>query len=187
MKNDTEIIIECGVEGGSWTLVGIKAANGWRFRTIRNEAALFDDDPEADLRLLPATIEHVMKTYGWTREQTALLYGSFAPDGTYTPPPAATGPQEGEPTEYQREDWVHESDWVGSWGAALALFDEYPWHTFCPVRVHPDFAGEIWLAVQDRFDAAAHHKDDWASYNLKNWYRLSHGSGRASAYSDFWD
>jgi hypothetical protein len=50
-----EIIIECGVEGGSWTLVGRRGdRGGWRFRTTRNETALLDlmseeDREEADL------------------------------------------------------------------------------------------------------------------------------------------
>jgi hypothetical protein len=38
----------------------------------------------------------------------------------------------------------------GSWEAALELFDNYPWASFYPLRVHPDFAERIWLAVQDR-------------------------------------
>jgi hypothetical protein len=37
-----EIIIECGTEGGLWTLVGSQGANGWKFRVIRDEGTLFD-------------------------------------------------------------------------------------------------------------------------------------------------
>jgi hypothetical protein len=43
-----EVIVKVGAEGGSWTLVGIKAVNGWRFRAIRNEAALYDLLSEED-------------------------------------------------------------------------------------------------------------------------------------------
>jgi hypothetical protein len=122
MENEAEIIIECGTEGGSWTLVGSTGANGWRFRTARNEAALCDLLDEED------------------RE-------GFEP-------------------------W-EESDWVEGWEAALALYDEYPWASFCPVRVHPDFAGRIWAAVQERCEA---DKDEWAGHNLKTWHRLCHES-----------
>jgi hypothetical protein len=80
----------------------------------------------------------------------------------------------------------HETDWVVSWEAALALFDEHPWQRFCPVQVHPDFAPQIWAAVQEKFDADEHHRDEWwAVDNLKRWHRLCHGGGRAGAYSDF--
>jgi hypothetical protein len=61
--------------------------------------------------------------------------------------------------------------------ARPTLFDECSWHTFYPVRVHPDFAGRIWAAMQERFDAATHHEDDWARDNLTKWYRLCHGAG----------
>jgi hypothetical protein len=38
-----------------------------------------------------------------------------------------------------------------------------------PSAVHTDFAGRIWLAVQDRF--GADEQDEWARYNLENWHR----------------
>jgi hypothetical protein len=63
-----------------------------------------------------------------------------------------------------------ESDWVVSWEAALALFDKYPWASFYPLRVHPDFAERIWAAVQERCSG----KDEWARDNLKAWHRLCH-------------
>jgi hypothetical protein len=31
--------------------------------------------------------------------------------------------------------------------------------------------------MQERFDAATHHEDDWARDNFKRWYRLCHGAG----------
>jgi hypothetical protein len=37
-----EIILNVGAEGGALTIEGNRAANGWRFRAIRNEYALFD-------------------------------------------------------------------------------------------------------------------------------------------------
>jgi hypothetical protein len=78
------------------------------------------------------------------------------------------------------------SDWVDTWEGGLALLDKYPWYLFVPLRVHPDFASEIWLAVQERFDADEHRRGEWrASDNLKNWHRLCHGGGRVSAYSDW--
>ena len=43
-----EVIVKVGAEGGSLTLVGIKAANGWRFRAIRNESTLYDLLSEED-------------------------------------------------------------------------------------------------------------------------------------------
>ena len=122
-----EIIIDCGVEGGAWTLLRRRGMRGgWRFRVIRDEGTLLDFMNEED------------------REGFELHHGTA---------------------------------WVIWWEAALALFDEYPWHTFCPVRVHPDFAGRIWATVQERIDAATHHEDDWARDNHKRWYRLCHGAG----------
>jgi len=47
-KREGEIIIDCGVEGGTWTLLGTKVANGWRFCTIRNEFAMYDYLDEED-------------------------------------------------------------------------------------------------------------------------------------------
>lgn len=82
---------------------------------------------------------------------------------------------------------THESDWVDSWEAALALFDESPWYLFSvPMRVHPDFAPQIWAAAQERFYADERHKDGERPLRcIKDWHRLCHGGGRASAYSDF--
>jgi hypothetical protein len=123
-----EIIIKCGVEGGSWVLLGSEGANGWRFRTTRNETALYDLLNEED------------------REEADRA--GFEP-------------------------W-EESDWVEGWEAALALFDGYPWASFYPLRVHPDFAGRIWAVVQDRCEA---DKDEWARYNFTAWYRRCHDDG----------
>jgi hypothetical protein len=125
MKN--EIIIDCGVEGSAWTLLGRRGTRGgWRFRVIRNEGTLKDFIDAAD-------------------------WDCF--------------------------EFHHETAWVVGWESALTLFDEYSWHTFYPVRVHPDFAGRIWAAVRERLDAATHHEDDCARDNLKRWYRLCHGVG----------
>jgi hypothetical protein len=43
-----EIILEALAEGGSLTLLGIKAANGWRFRLVRDESTLADLLSEED-------------------------------------------------------------------------------------------------------------------------------------------
>jgi hypothetical protein len=43
-----EVILELGAEGGSLTLVGTKAAHGWRFRMIRDESTLRDLLSEED-------------------------------------------------------------------------------------------------------------------------------------------
>jgi hypothetical protein len=126
MRNEAETIIECGTEGGSWMLVGSQGTNGWRFRTTRNEAALYDLLDEAD------------------REEAD---------------------REG------FEPW-EESDWVETWEAALALFDRYPWVSFYPLRVHPDFASQVWATVQDRCGV---DQDEWAGRNLKAWHRVCSG------------
>jgi hypothetical protein len=52
-----------------------------------------------------------------------------------------------------------------------------------PLAVHPDFAGRIWAAVQDRCGAG--EQDEWARHSVETWRRLCHGGGRVSAYSDF--
>jgi hypothetical protein len=50
----------------------------------------------------------------------------------------------------------HESDWVDSWEAALALLNERRhWHMMSADHVHPDFRQRIWAAVQDRFNREA--------------------------------
>jgi hypothetical protein len=58
-----------------------------------------------------------------------------------------------------------ESSWVGSWEAALALFDKYPWHLLYPVRVHPHFVTQIWAAWRGRVRndprSEPHHELAW--------------------------
>jgi hypothetical protein len=122
MKN--EIIIECGVDGGAWVLVGSRGADGWLFRASRDEGTLLDFMTEDDA-------------------------ADFEPR--------------------------HETEWVGSWETALALFDKYPWHTFCTVRVHPDFAGEIWAALQDRWDADERRDEWWMRHTEESWLVLCQG------------
>jgi hypothetical protein len=43
-----EIILKAISEGGSLTLAGINAANGWRFCVVRDESTMFDLLNEAD-------------------------------------------------------------------------------------------------------------------------------------------
>jgi hypothetical protein len=136
MKN--EIIISCGGDGGDWTLVGQQGPNGWQFRAVRNEAAIYDLMSDED----------------------RVGFESY-----------------------------EKSAWIEGWEAALALYDKYPWATFFyPVTVHPEFAVQIWTAVQDRFarDERRKHTQE-AHDNFHRWLRLCHGGGRASAYSDFLD
>jgi hypothetical protein len=64
----------------------------------------------------------------------------------------------------------HESDWVDSWEAALALLDKYQWATlFMPLSVHPEFTSQVWAAVQERTGAGG---DAWT---LKEWCRVCLG------------
>lgn len=119
IENDGEIIIKCGVDGGSWTLVGRREALGsWRFRAVKDETNLLDDEDFADFE--PHT----------------------------------------------------ETAWVEGWEAALTVFDRYPWASFYPLRVHPEFASQVWAAVQDRCGA---DQDEWARHNLKAWHEVCHG------------
>jgi hypothetical protein len=128
-NREGEIIIECGIEGGSLTLLGTRVANGWRFRTVSDESTFY----------------HILN-------------------------------EEDRPAEYRQEDWVHDSDWVDSWEAALALLDRNPWHLFYPLQVHPDFKQQTWAAVQKRCDADERHKGDaWTPRNLETWRRRCYG------------
>jgi hypothetical protein len=128
MKN--EIIIDCGVEGDSWTLVGAKGPNGWRFRASRDEGTLLDFMTEADA-------------------------ADFEPRS--------------------------ESEWVGSWEAALILFDRYPWHLYYPVRI-PISQARFGLAAQARFNADKHHKNEmWVYHTFQSWLRLCHRGGPTAA------
>jgi hypothetical protein len=50
------------------------------------------------------------------------------------------------------EEPIHKmSTPVNSWGAAVALLDEYSWQMLFPVFVHPDFQRQTWDALQERF------------------------------------
>lgn len=42
---------------------------------------------------------------------------------------------------------------VGTWSAALALMDRYPWHRLYPLEVHPDFRERVLEAVAARYAA----------------------------------
>jgi len=65
------------------------------------------------------------------------------------------------------EEPIHtKSATVDTWAAALELLDKYPWATFYPVFVDPDFKQEILDAVKERL------KDDSEtsqSESLKRW------------------
>ena len=66
-----------------------------------------------------------------------------------------------------------ESDWVNSWEAALALLDEYLWHEFHPIVIHPDFRQLVWSAVLNRFERRPSEDDDYhRRYILRRWLEL---------------
>ena len=100
---------------------------------------------------------------------------------------------EGTFLDFMNEDFepLHRSDWVEGWEAALALFDEHPWPVFQPLQIHPDFAGRIWAAVEERLRDRSLFYPEWsmgeasALLHRDDWFRLCHGGGRASAYSEF--
>ena len=61
------------------------------------------------------------------------------------------------------EEPIHsKSATVDTWAAALELLDKYPWATFYPVFVDPDFKGEIWDAVEKRLN-------DDSEWELERW------------------
>ena len=58
-----------------------------------------------------------------------------------------------ESTTYQligEEPVLKTSAEVNSWEDALRLLDKYPWQTFHPSTVHPEFRERVWIAVQER-------------------------------------
>ena len=131
-----EVIVEIGAEGGSLTIVGIRAADGWRFRFVRDESALSDCDkpnPQAYLALQHATYERVLRD-GIEPEIAARVYGLandrqnpvYMAEGYARPnqTPRNLPESASEIPESFHRKW----DWVDPWEAALALFDKYPWH-----------------------------------------------------------
>jgi hypothetical protein len=77
------------------------------------------------------------------------------------------------------EPW-QESDWVGSWEAALELFNRYPWHLFHALKVHPRFQREVWQAVQARFTTDGWPRTLHAHHSFHSWHRLCHAGGPAA-------
>jgi hypothetical protein len=68
------------------------------------------------------------------------------------------------------EFW-HESDWVKPFDTALAVLDRYPWHMLHPRQVHPDFRGQVWAAVEERW---RRHRDGFGRSNPWWWHQLGH-------------
>jgi hypothetical protein len=158
-----EIIIECGVEGGTVALLGIKAANGWRFRAVRNEMTIEFDLMEAEF----IEAEFMRNNPGAGQPPVAPRHEPNRVDPWELEPGSSSAPRS-------------ESDWIDSWEAALALFDKYPWHTFCPVRVHPGFKRSIWAARQKRIRRDKRDKFLWRLLHPKRWY-LFHPNHRDDA------
>src|SRR5271156_6161025 len=68
------------------------------------------------------------------------------------------------------EEPIHtKSATVDTWAAAPELLDKYPWATFYPVFVDPDFKREIWDAVKQRLkDDSERSQTEW-EHPLKRW------------------
>jgi hypothetical protein len=68
------------------------------------------------------------------------------------------------------EEPIHtKSETVDTWAAALKLLDKYPWATFYPVFVDPDFKREIWDAVTERLkDDSETSRSEW-EHPLERW------------------
>lgn len=80
------------------------------------------------------------------------------------------------PAEYRHEDWVHVSDWIETWDAALASLGRH-WHRFFPIKVHPDFKQTIWSAVQMRLA----EDDDESEHRVSVWSTRCGGNGGVDA------
>jgi hypothetical protein len=74
-------------------------------------------------------------------------------------------------TDAEGLEFWHKSDWVESWEGVLALLDQYPWHELYPVQVHPDFRGQVWAAVEERWRRRG---DDFGRPDRWWWHRLCH-------------
>jgi hypothetical protein len=61
----------------------------------------------------------------------------------------------------------HKSAEVDSWEDALGLLDKYPWQTFYPSKVHPEFRARVWIALQERLAG-----DEKKSLELERWRDL---------------
>ena len=68
------------------------------------------------------------------------------------------------------EEPIHtKSATVDTWTAGLELLDKYPWATFYPVFVDPDFKWEIWDAVQKRLKDDSETSQSAQEHPLKRW------------------
>jgi hypothetical protein len=66
-----EVILDIGAEGGSLTIEGVKAAHGWRFRMVKDDASyalLDEDDRPAEYRR-----EDWVKSSDWVESLEAAL------------------------------------------------------------------------------------------------------------------
>lgn len=58
--------------------------------------------------------------------------------------------RDGTPTLINDGADAHELDLATSWRGAVKLLDQHPWHRLTPLRVHPEFAEQVWRAYQRR-------------------------------------
>ena len=63
---------------------------------------------------------------------------------------------------------MHTSKAVDSWSNALKLLDQYPWHSFYPLTIHPEFRERVFNAVVERCKA----ENGENPINLSNWEQL---------------
>jgi hypothetical protein len=99
-KEQSEVILEVGAEGGTLTIFGKRNLKGdWQFVINRDETALYEMLSEED-----------------------------------------------------QDDIIacERSNYVSSFDEALKLFDSYPWYSFYPLKVHPDFLDRVLLEVTKR-------------------------------------
>jgi hypothetical protein len=177
MNREGEIIIECGVDGGTLILFGIEGANGWRFRATKDEIDwdLEFHDPDCE-PVSPEFRRETDKVGPWESE-------AFAPRRTSD----WVDSLEAALALFDKYPWhsffmpiaVHPSFAWQIWAAVekrvrrdkrerflCRLLPPKLWHLFL---FHPEYSVDETLALL--------HRDDW--------HRLCHGGGRASAYRDF--
>lgn len=77
-----QVIVKVGCEGGSFTLYGIQAPNGWQFRAETNEAVLIDDEDLSEPAERPwvKTWRSALKqldSYPWTQLYPVTVHPEF--------------------------------------------------------------------------------------------------------------
>lgn len=72
------------------------------------------------------------------------------------------------PLMIDEESLEHQSAFVDSWPAALALLSRYPWMEFYPLQVHPEFRQQTLAAIE----AACVAGGDSQKVLLQKWIKL---------------